>query len=233
MSAPTVLLCDADGNLFPSEEPAFVASARVMNRLLESHGDPRRFSGPELQALGAGRAFRITAPELVAVGGEELEHWVEEERREVTAHLGRTLVPDPGVIAPLDRLATRFRLAVVSSSALGRLAACFTAAGLDALFPAGDRFSAEDSLDPPRSKPDPAVYLHACRQLGVEPGRSLAIEDSVTGTLSAVGAGVPTVGNLVYVPGHERETRAVALRDAGAYDVVDSWAALAAALQEE
>ena len=29
-----VLLCDADGNLFPSEEPAFVASADVTNRLL-------------------------------------------------------------------------------------------------------------------------------------------------------------------------------------------------------
>ncbi len=28
------LLCDADGNLFPSEEPAFVATADVTNRFL-------------------------------------------------------------------------------------------------------------------------------------------------------------------------------------------------------
>src|SRR5206468_6511581 len=35
MIAPTILLCDADGNLFPSEEPAFEASAVVTNRYLE------------------------------------------------------------------------------------------------------------------------------------------------------------------------------------------------------
>jgi hypothetical protein len=32
--AGTVLLCDADGTLFPSEEPAYAASAGVTNRLL-------------------------------------------------------------------------------------------------------------------------------------------------------------------------------------------------------
>jgi hypothetical protein len=39
----TVLLCDADGNLFPSEEPAFVASAEVTNRFMASLGLSRRF----------------------------------------------------------------------------------------------------------------------------------------------------------------------------------------------
>ena len=38
------LLCDADGNLFPSEEPAFVASAGVTNRYLAALGSERRFS---------------------------------------------------------------------------------------------------------------------------------------------------------------------------------------------
>jgi hypothetical protein len=35
----TALLCDADGNLFPSEEPAFVASAEVTNRFLAELAD--------------------------------------------------------------------------------------------------------------------------------------------------------------------------------------------------
>jgi hypothetical protein len=45
----------------------------------------------------------------------------------------------------------------VSSSALARLAGCFTATELDRLIPPARRFSAEDSLPTPTSKPDPAV----------------------------------------------------------------------------
>nr|WP_284289011.1 hypothetical protein [Angustibacter aerolatus] len=42
-----VVLCDADGNLFPSEEPAFVASADVTNRLLATLGVDRRYDAEE------------------------------------------------------------------------------------------------------------------------------------------------------------------------------------------
>ncbi len=45
----------------------------------------------------------------------------------------------------------------------------------------------------PRKKPDPAIYLLACAELGVAPGDSLAIEDSRNGLLAAVAAGVPCV----------------------------------------
>ncbi len=43
------------------------------------------------------------------------------------------------------------------------------------------------------SKPDPEIYQMACRALGVVPGRTLAIEDSRNGILSAHGAGMLTV----------------------------------------
>jgi hypothetical protein len=39
---PVALLCDADGNLFPSEEPAFVASAVVTNQFLAELGISER-----------------------------------------------------------------------------------------------------------------------------------------------------------------------------------------------
>ena len=44
-----------------------------------------------------------------------------------------------------------------------------------------------------RSKPDPYPYLQASRLLNVEIGSCLAVEDSPTGTISAVSAGAPTV----------------------------------------
>ena len=40
---------------------------------------------------------------------------------------------------------------------------------------------------------------------------------------SAVAAGIPTVGNLVFVPETERAERAAALADAGVLAVVGSW----------
>jgi beta-phosphoglucomutase-like phosphatase (HAD superfamily) len=227
------LLCDADGNLFPSEEPAFEASAEVTNRFLAALGSGQRFTADELRRAATGLNFRRTAERFAAELGRDdvdVEPWVQEEKRAVTAHLGKTLRPHEETTAALTAFAEHLTLAAVSSSALTRLAACFTATGLDELIPPGRRFSAEDSLPTPTSKPDPAIYLFACERLGIAPEAGLAVEDSVPGVLSAVGAGCPTVGNLLFVPGAERAQREADLLDAGALAVVGSWAELADAV---
>ncbi|MCU1692421.1 MAG: hypothetical protein JWM64_1512 [Frankiales bacterium] len=251
----THLLLDADGNLFPSEEPAFVASADVTNAFLAAIGLDVRFDAEELRLATTGKNFRTTAVDLAVTHGvpvdaslaarhpqsvtadpvltpEVLEHWVQEEKLQVTRYLGEVLRPDPGVVEPLRRLSAGYGLAAVSSSATGRLAACFTATGLDDLVPARLRYSAEDSLPVPTSKPDPAVYLHACAQLGITPSQGLAVEDSVVGATSAVAAGIPTVGNLQFVQLPEREEREALLRDAGVDAVVTSWSELEQLLAE-
>ena len=230
-AALKVLLCDADGNLFPSEEPAFAASTRVTNRLLADLGIDRRFEPDELRALAGGRNFRATVLDLAAAAGvaidpAELERRVVEERREVVDHLASVLRPDRGVHEPLRELGRAFALAVVSSSALGRLAACMSATQLDALLPAHMHFSAEDSLPVPTSKPDPAIYAFAGARLGIEGAEGLAIEDAAAGVRSAVAAGFPAIGNLQFVAPAERAGRMAALRDAGAVAIVPSWAHL-------
>ncbi|HEX8053332.1 MAG TPA: HAD family phosphatase [Thermoleophilaceae bacterium] len=230
-AAVQVLLCDADGNLFPSEEPAFEASAVVTNRMMEAIGSTVRFDPVDLRLRTTGLNFRSTAGDLAVAAGRplpshELEHWVEEEARAVTAHLARVLKPNRSVTRPLERLARDLELAAVSSSALARLAACFEATGLAELLPPGRRFSAEDSLPVPRSKPDPAIYAHALAELGVPARRALAVEDSVPGARSALAAGIPTVGNVMFVPGDERAARRAALAEAGAAAVVSSWVEL-------
>jgi HAD superfamily hydrolase (TIGR01509 family) len=232
---PTVLLCDADGNLFPSEEPAFVASAVVTNAFLAHHGVAVRFEAEQLRLATTGKNFRATMGDLACRHGIELDadevaHWVAEERRTVTTHLAATLRHDPAVLDPLTRLSKRFTLAAVSSSATARLDACFSATGLSALVPGARRFSAEDSLLVPLSKPDPAIYIHACSRLGVDPATAIAVEDSVPGAQSAVAAGVPTIGNVQFVPIGERQEREGALRRCGVAAVVASWAELEAIL---
>ncbi len=253
---PTTVLCDADGNLFPSEEPAFVASADVTNEFLAALGVSARFTSEQLRQATTGKNFRTTAVDLAVAHGvpvarrvaggrpgalvtddpvltaDALEHWVEQERLRVTAHLAEVLRPDPAVLDPLTRLGQHYRLAAVSSSATPRLAACFAATGLTGVVPRERWYSAEDSLPVPTSKPDPAIYLHACRQLGIQPTRAVAVEDSLPGARSAVAAGVPTLGNLQFVPPAEREHRERLLRDSGVAAVVTSWTDVEALLGE-
>jgi beta-phosphoglucomutase-like phosphatase (HAD superfamily) len=222
------LLLDADGNLFPSEEPAYAASTQVINRLLETLGSGLKLDAGELRQASTGKSFRSTAAELVHESGgklapEVLEHWVTEEKRAVSRHLAGALKPNVSVLHALRMLAGRYELAVVSSSALSRLDVCFAATGLSDLLPPGRRFSAEDSLPHPASKPDPAVYLEAATRLGISPDRGLAVEDSATGVVAAVAAGFETVGNICFVRESERDARVVELKAAGACAVVSSW----------
>jgi HAD superfamily hydrolase (TIGR01509 family) len=229
LTAVTTLLCDADGTLFPSEDPAYAASATVTNRFLDEIGAGRSYTAAELQGMTHGQNFRATAALLARLherplSAEVLENWVEEERDVVTRHLREVLRPDPEVSDVVRSLSGRYRLAVVTSSASSRLDACLEMTGLSPCFEASLRFSAETSLPTPKSKPDPAVYRFAGERLGIEPRQGLAVEDSVNGALSAVAAGIPTVGIVRFVAPAERSARTRALRDAGALAVVSTWA---------
>src|SRR3954471_12317322 len=91
-----VLLLDADGNLFPSEEPAFVASADVTNRFLASLDVPARYTAEELLATTTGKNFRPAAVARARAnggagggdgptpGGDVLNDWVAEEKKVVS-----------------------------------------------------------------------------------------------------------------------------------------------------
>ncbi len=248
-----VLLCDADGSLFPSEEPAFEASTVVTNRFMADYGRDVRFEPEQLRLATMGKNFRSTIVDLavrhaipiepavaeslglgagvvdpVKAGGRRLtaadiEEWVAEEKRVVSAHLGRVLTPDPEVLQSLEALAERYLLVIVSSSALSRLEVCVNATGLAGLFPPDLRFSAEDSLQVPASKPDPAVYRHAGEYLGTAGHQAVAIEDAVPGVQSARAAGFATIGNVRFVAEAERVERERLLTEAGAMTIGRTW----------
>lgn len=224
-----VVLCDADGNLFPSEEPAFEASVEVTNRYLADHGVARQYGAEELRLAATGRSYRTILAALAREHGidepsaAELEQLVRAEKAAVTAHLRTALHPDPDVLGPLARLAERHGLAAVSSSADARIAACFEVTGMAEHFPPERRFSAEDSLPVPTSKPDPAIYLYALHALGLRPEQAVAVEDSPTGATAAVAAGIPTLGNLQFVQPAERAEREQQLRDVGVLRIVSGW----------
>ncbi|MFG6475144.1 HAD family hydrolase [Microbacterium sp. P06] len=123
----------------------------------------------------------------------------------------------PGSLALVERLRSAgVPVAVVSSSKNAE--DVLKAAGIRDLFPVVmDGVIAErDNLT---SKPAPDVFLEAARMLGVDPARSVAVEDALSGVQSAA------AGRFAVVVGVDRGTGADKLREAGATVVVDDLAA--------
>ena len=126
-----------------------------------------------------------------------------------------SLPPMPGVVDLVEALgAEGVPLGIASSSSLGWLERHLPRLGLDGRFAAVIGSDLVGGV----GKPAPDVYLRACADLGVAPGRSVAIEDSGHGIAAGKAAGMAVVA----VPG--RITRFQDLT--GADLLVDSLAAL-------
>ena len=113
--------------------------------------------------------------------------------------------------------------AVASSSERKVLGVKLQRTGLADLF--GPHVHSADDVE--NAKPAPDIYLRAAHGLGIDPARSLAIEDSAPGVRSAVTAGMTCwgyTGGEHCPPGH-----ADRLREAGAAAVYDHFDEVAAA----
>lgn len=158
--------------------------------------------------------------------GDELEGYVSQELQRVIATLEKKAQPCVGVNEQLEKIAEKggYGLAVVSSSALPRVQASIKKVGQDKYFPPNHIFSAATSLEVPTTKPDPAIYLHALKVIGKKPEECVAVEDSKSGTLSAVRAGIPTIA---YTGSYETEKKqkeiATLLTENGAKVVMKQW----------
>jgi HAD superfamily hydrolase (TIGR01509 family) len=100
------------------------------------------------------------------------------------------LQPTRGVIELLRRLKREnMKLAIASSS--HRRLVRYVLEELNILNLFDSIVSAEDIL---RSKPDPEIFLKSARNLGVNPGECLVVEDSMLGVAAAKIAGMKVLG---------------------------------------
>jgi beta-phosphoglucomutase family hydrolase len=120
--------------------------------------------------------------------------------------------PYPGSVALIHQLREEgFRIAVVTSSQ--NCTAVLKAAKLDAFFEVrvdGNTIHAQNLA----GKPAPDTYLMAARLLGVEPARSVVIEDAISGVQAGIN------GNFGLVIGVARKSNAKELQSQGAHVVV-------------
>jgi HAD superfamily hydrolase (TIGR01509 family) len=121
-----------------------------------------------------------------------LDEPAEEINREVVRRMldryGRSLPLIDGAVAAVERLATRWPLAVASSSNRELIDRALDLAGLAAYFR-----TTVSSEEVERGKPAPDVYLEATRRMGVDPGATAAVEDSTNGLLAAKAAGMRVI----------------------------------------
>ncbi|KAK7015504.1 hypothetical protein VNI00_019119 [Paramarasmius palmivorus] len=229
----THILFDCDNTLVLSEHLAFEACAGLINDILSTLNIPNAptYTGSQLIVDFVGQNFRgmlITLQSQLnfTLPPDELEKYVSLEEDRVIAKLKEELVPCVGANEELAKLAAsgKYQLAVVSSSAHRRVMASLEKVNQTQYFPPERVFSAATSLPKPTSKPDPAIYLHACKVLGVEPANAVAVEDSKSGTLSAVRAGIPVIAYVgSYETPEKQKEMANALKEQGAKVVMYDW----------
>lgn len=231
------VLLDYDNTLGKTEGPAFAACCTLVNEVLKSQDVDVVFTPDELMRQFVGKSFRQMVTELgsqhgFALAPDDLNRLVREEENRVIASLSSHMEATDYVNEVLVRVYARFGMAVVSSSALRRVKACLAKAGQACYFADDHVFSAATSLSKPTSKPDPAIYLYALEYLGVSADECITVEDSKSGALAGVAAGIPVVGYVGAYPEDERDHMRHVLIEAGCYVVMDSWEEFEAILDE-
>ncbi|KAL2010232.1 hypothetical protein VTN00DRAFT_6039 [Thermoascus crustaceus] len=228
----TEILLDCDNTLVMSEELAFEACAEIANEILAKRNITDRYTGEQLIQDFVGQNFRGMMISLQAkykfdMDKEEFEHYVKEEENKVIAKLEAKAKPCIGANEELEKIqkSGKYGMAVVSSSALRRVQASLKKVGQDKLIAPNHIFSAASSLPKPTSKPDPAIYLHALDRVGKKPEECVAVEDSKSGALSALRAGIPVIAYVGCYHGDEKRAEmAKQLSDLGAKVIMKDWA---------
>lgn len=194
----TAIFFDYDNTLGHTEVIALGESYEVLRGALASKGVTElETSKADFVASSAGRTFREILHEAAAdygVSFDELEvdEWVLEEKNQVIRKLAILCRPTPGANELLESLLlTSLKVAVVSSSAPDRIRHCMEAAdqsrfGLKI-------FSCQASGYLGKAKPHPDIYLLAAESEGVEPAAALAVEDSPSGAVAAIAAGMRVI----------------------------------------
>ena len=206
--------------------------AEVLNEFLAVHGHYGQLEGPQLMRQYVGQNFRGIIASIVKEYGiettpDEIDAYTEQEHTRILNEIEVAAEPCEGVIEVLEQLhqEARYTLAIVSSSSKTRIVASIKRIGALKYFHSDNIFSAATSLAKPTSKPDPAIYLHACEQLAVDPQACVAIEDSRSGATAARHAHINLIG---YVGPCETELECKQMAhilhdECGAHSIMENW----------
>lgn len=176
---PKLLILDCDGVLVDSEPLA-------MRALLETIAAAGLEIGPERgYERFLGRDLASITEVLSEEFGVDLTHdALEEMRRRLFQSFRRELKPIAGVTEALDAL--DLPCCVASSSQIDRVRLALDVTRLTPYF--DQHIFCASMVE--RGKPAPDLFLHAAREMGVEPADCVVVEDSPSGVKAAQRAGM-------------------------------------------
>jgi len=172
-----LVIFDCDGVLVDSERLAVRTEAQILAGL----GWP--LTEAEIIERFVGRSAAYMHAEVERHLGRPV-NWETEFTPRYTEVFERELVPVEGVIEALDRITAP--TCVASSGSHEKMAFTLGLTGLHHRFE--NRIFSVDDVE--RGKPAPDVFLHAARQMGVDPKTCAVVEDSVSGVTAALAAGM-------------------------------------------
>ena len=178
-----LLILDCDGVVVDSEPITTRVLAEMLNDLgvpVEADFVARKFSGHTFA-----RTLELVAELLAAPLPQD---FVPRYRDRTFAALEAELRPVPGIEAALDQITIPYCIA--SNGPHGKMRKTL---GITSLLPRfeGRMFS---SVDVPRGKPFPDLFLFAARHFAVAPSACLVVEDSASGVAAALAAGMSVYG---------------------------------------
>jgi HAD superfamily hydrolase (TIGR01509 family) len=212
---PRLVIFDCDGVLVDSE----VISNGVLARMLSAEGLPTTLAEArrDYQGLLLGEVFERAREKLGRALAQDLSSRFERERAE---SFRRELEPVPGAAEVVERVrAAGVDACVASQGKLEKTRLSLDITGLRRLFPERALFSAWSVA---RGKPYPDLFLHAAAEMGALPADCVVVEDTPSGVMAGVSAGMRVFG-------YAADSDEQALRQAGA-EVFGSMAELPALL---
>lgn len=203
---------DCDGTLVDSEPLHNRADVAILARygiVIDPLEHRRRSTG-----IGRAAMLRIIETERGVKLPADIQEQIENELQRLVIE---ELQPIPSVVRILETLAKHgTHLAVASNSHEAYIDQALRTCGIREYF--GDRIASADRVS--KLKPAPDLYLLAAEMLATPARQCIAVEDSVTGVLSADAAGMRTIAYCP--PGHVFTP--AQLRAAGAEEVIEEMA---------
>ncbi|MFD9410904.1 HAD family hydrolase [Streptomyces sp. NPDC059989] len=178
-----LVIFDNDGVLVDSEPLANSILAGYLSEL----GHPTTYEDSLRDYMGAA-VHRVHDLVLERTGARLPDDFDETLHARTFAAFERELKPVPGVEEVLGLLTAHgVGYCLASSGSHERIRVGLRVAGLDGWFEEEWIFSSQDVG---QGKPAPDLFLHAARQMGVEPSRCVVVEDSPLGVEAARAAGM-------------------------------------------
>jgi HAD superfamily hydrolase (TIGR01509 family) len=179
---PDLIIFDCDGVLVDSE----LLSCRCLSEVLSEFGIA--LSVGQALELFLGRSTKAVEQHYRDLGQVVPDGFLPRLKSHVLTTFAGTLQPISGVAEVMSDLRVPF--CVASSSDIDRVALSLDVTGLRAHF--GERIYTAQMVR--HGKPAPDLFLHAAERMGVQPARTLVVEDSASGVQAGKAAGMTVWG---------------------------------------